>query len=61
MLLDNSCLHILLRTVVVVHNSVLMAGALDKSTLGSGAKANIFYALLRDWGKVCTIQNPICI
>jgi hypothetical protein len=29
-----------------------MAGALDKSTLGSGAKANVFYALLKDWGKV---------
>lgn len=29
-----------------------MAGALDKATLGSGAKANVFYALLKDWGKV---------
>jgi DNA-directed RNA polymerase III subunit RPC1 len=35
---------------VVIHNSELMAGALDKATLGSGAKANVFYALLKDWG-----------
>ncbi|CAL8106654.1 unnamed protein product [Orchesella dallaii] len=38
-------------TFVVVHNSELMAGALDKATLGSGAKANVFYVLLKDWGK----------
>lgn len=24
---------------------------MDKSTLGSGAKQNIFYVLLRDWGE----------
>lgn len=24
---------------------------MDKSTLGSGGKANIFYVLLRDWGE----------
>jgi len=38
--------------VVVVHNSELLAGTLDKSVLGSGAKANVFYVLLRDFGKV---------
>ena len=38
--------------VVVIHNSEIMAGALDKSTLGSGAKSNVFYALLKDCGKV---------
>lgn len=36
---------------VVVHNSQLMCGALDKATLGSG-KTNVFYVLLKDWGKV---------
>lgn len=37
--------------VVVIHNSELMCGTLDKGTLGSGSKNNIFYILLRDWGQ----------
>ncbi len=37
--------------VVVIHNSELMCGALDKSSLGSGSKTNIFYILLRDFGQ----------
>ncbi|XP_030835383.1 DNA-directed RNA polymerase III subunit RPC1 isoform X1 [Strongylocentrotus purpuratus] len=36
---------------IVVHNSQLMCGAMDKSTLGSGSKNNIFYILLRDYGE----------
>ena len=28
-----------------------MCGAMDKSTLGSGSKNNIFYILLRDYGE----------
>ncbi|XP_038060034.1 DNA-directed RNA polymerase III subunit RPC1-like isoform X2 [Patiria miniata] len=36
---------------VVVHNSQLMCGAMDKSVLGSGSKNNIFYILLRDYGE----------
>ncbi|CAF0829663.1 unnamed protein product [Brachionus calyciflorus] len=36
---------------IVVHNSQLMCGALDKGVLGSGAKNNIFYLLLRDFGE----------
>lgn len=36
---------------VVVYNSQLMCGAMDKSTLGSGSKNNIFYILLRDYGE----------
>ena len=35
----------------MVHNSQLMCGAMDKSTLGSGSKNNIFYILLRDYGE----------
>ncbi|XP_041032404.1 DNA-directed RNA polymerase III subunit RPC1 isoform X1 [Carcharodon carcharias] len=37
---------------VVIQNSELMSGSLDKGTLGSGSKNNIFYILLRDWGQV---------
>ncbi|XP_043911596.1 DNA-directed RNA polymerase III subunit RPC1 [Protopterus annectens] len=37
---------------VVIHNSELMCGSMDKGTLGSGSKNNIFYILLRDWGQV---------
>ncbi|XP_071829023.1 DNA-directed RNA polymerase III subunit RPC1-like [Apostichopus japonicus] len=36
---------------VVVYNSQLMCGAMDKSTLGSGSKNNVFYILLRDYGE----------
>ncbi|CAB3361853.1 Hypothetical predicted protein [Cloeon dipterum] len=36
---------------VVIRNSELLAGALDKSVLGSGGKSNIFYILLRDFGE----------
>ena len=36
---------------VVVYNSQHMCGALDKSSLGSGSKSNIFYILLRDYGE----------
>ncbi|KAK0138597.1 DNA-directed RNA polymerase III subunit RPC1 [Merluccius polli] len=37
---------------VVIQNSELMCGSLDKGTLGSGSKNNIFYILLRDWGQL---------
>lgn len=37
-----------------IKNSELLAGTMDKSTLGSGSKSNIFYILLADWGSdVC--------
>jgi DNA-directed RNA polymerase III subunit RPC1 len=36
---------------IVIHNSELMCGALDKGVLGSGSKNNIFYLLLRDFGE----------
>lgn len=29
-----------------------MCGSMDKGTLGSGSKNNIFYILLRDWGQL---------
>ncbi|XP_071952923.1 DNA-directed RNA polymerase III subunit RPC1-like [Antedon mediterranea] len=36
---------------VVIYNSELLCGAMDKVTLGSGSKTNIFYILLRDVGE----------
>ena len=36
---------------VIIRNSQLLAGSMDKSTLGSGSKTNIFYILLRDYGQ----------
>lgn len=36
---------------VIIRNSQLLAGTMDKSTLGSGSKENIFYILLRDYGE----------
>ena len=36
---------------VIIRNSELLAGTMDKSTLGSGSKANIFYVLLRVFGQ----------
>ncbi|EDO36291.1 predicted protein [Nematostella vectensis] len=36
---------------VVIHNSDLMCGALDKAVLGSGSKNSVFYVLLRDFGQ----------
>jgi DNA-directed RNA polymerase III subunit RPC1 len=36
---------------VVIRNSELLLGCLDKATLGSGSKNNIFYILLRDYGE----------
>ncbi|KAK2866790.1 hypothetical protein Q7C36_002846 [Tachysurus vachellii] len=37
---------------VVIQNSELLCGSMDKGTLGSGSKNNIFYILLRDWGQM---------
>ncbi|MGH0118176.1 UNVERIFIED_CONTAM: hypothetical protein FKN15_045323 [Acipenser sinensis] len=37
---------------VVIQNSELVCGSMDKGTLGSGSKNNIFYILLRDWGQM---------
>lgn len=39
-------IHIL---VVVLRNSALLCGAMEKSTLGSGSKNNIFYCILREY------------
>ena len=36
---------------VIIRNSQLMCGSMDKSTLGSGTKNCIFYIILRDFGE----------
>ena len=35
---------------IVIRNSQLMCGTMDKSSLGSGSKKSIFHLLLRDYG-----------
>jgi len=43
---------------VVIYNSQHLCGSLDKSSLGSGSKTNIFYILLRDYGQqVCVLVD----
>ncbi|CAG9816329.1 unnamed protein product [Phaedon cochleariae] len=43
---------------VIIRNSVLIAGTLDKGHLGSGGKAgNIFYIILRDFGQEFAIKS----
>lgn len=41
----------LIAVVIVVYNNQLMCGAMDKATLGSGSKNNIFYQILRQFGE----------
>lgn len=42
---------------VIIRNSELIAGALDKGHLGSGGKGgNIFYIILRDYGQDYAIK-----
>ena len=43
--------------VIVVHNSELLAGALDKSIIGSGSKSSIFYIMLRDFGEQVGVKT----
>lgn len=44
-------MRIVILSDVTIQNSNLMSGSMDKGTLGSGSKNNIFYILLRDWGQ----------
>lgn len=41
---------------VIIRNSVLLAGVLDKSLLGSSSKVNIFYMLMRDYGEDAAVD-----
>lgn len=52
-ILENCCILFAFSFLdVTIQNSELMSGSMDKGTLGSGSKNNIFYILLRDWGQV---------
>ncbi|XP_061721966.1 DNA-directed RNA polymerase III subunit RPC1 [Cydia pomonella] len=42
---------------VMIRNSELICGSMDKSTLGSGTKSSIFYILLRDWGEEHAVRG----
>ena len=40
-----------------IRNSEIMCGVMDKSTIGSGKKDSIFYAILRDFGPDAAVQT----
>lgn len=42
---------------LVIRNSELLLGVLDKSTIGSGKKDNVFYAMLRDFGPAAAAEG----
>ncbi|KOB67105.1 DNA-directed RNA polymerase, partial [Operophtera brumata] len=42
---------------VIIRNSELICGSMDKSTLGSGNKTSIFYILLRDCGEEYAVRG----
>ncbi|XP_061384425.1 DNA-directed RNA polymerase III subunit RPC1 [Danaus plexippus] len=42
---------------VIIRNSELICGSMDKSTLGSGTKNSVFYILLRDWGEEYAVRG----
>ena len=42
---------------LVVRNSIVMCGVLDKSIIGDGKKCSIFYAMLRDYGEDYAVQG----
>ncbi|KAI9684509.1 MAG: hypothetical protein M1829_002319 [Trizodia sp. TS-e1964] len=41
---------------LIVRNSRIMCGVMDKSTIGSGKKGSIFYVILRDFGPDAAVQ-----
>lgn len=41
---------------VIIRNGELIAGTMDKSTVGSGSKTNIFYVLMRDYSPKVAID-----
>ncbi|KAI9805736.1 MAG: hypothetical protein M1833_005229 [Piccolia ochrophora] len=41
---------------LVIRNSEVMCGVMDKSTIGSGKKDSVFYVILRDFGPDAAVQ-----
>lgn len=37
---------------IIIRNSEILCGSMDKNTLGSGTKCSIFYIILRDFGEL---------
>ncbi|RAK72832.1 DNA-directed RNA polymerase III core subunit RPO31 [Aspergillus fijiensis CBS 313.89] len=42
---------------LVIRNSEVMCGVMDKSTIGSGKKDNVFYIMLRDYGPAAAAEG----
>jgi DNA-directed RNA polymerase III subunit RPC1 len=42
---------------LVIRNSEIMCGVMDKSTIGSGKKDNVFYIMLRDFGPAAAAEG----
>ncbi|EAU36765.1 DNA-directed RNA polymerase III largest subunit [Aspergillus terreus NIH2624] len=42
---------------LVIRNSEMMCGVMDKSTIGSGKKDNVFYIMLRDYGPAAAAEG----
>ncbi|KAL4900800.1 hypothetical protein BDW74DRAFT_161090 [Aspergillus multicolor] len=42
---------------LVIRNSEVMCGVMDKSTVGSGKKDNVFYIMLRDFGPAAAAEG----
>lgn len=42
---------------VIIRNSELLCGSMDKNTLGSGGKCSIFYVIMRDFGEDYAIKS----
>jgi DNA-directed RNA polymerase III subunit RPC1 len=42
---------------LVIRNSEIMCGVMDKSTIGSGKKDNVFYIMLRDFGPAVAAEG----
>ncbi|QKX64314.1 uncharacterized protein TRUGW13939_11488 [Talaromyces rugulosus] len=42
---------------LIIRNSEIMCGVMDKSTIGSGKKDNVFYIMLRDFGPLAAAEG----
>jgi len=42
---------------LVIRNSEVMCGVMDKNTMGDGKKDSVFYVILRDFGPDCLVQS----